>query len=104
VWIELTVSLIRGPSGEPECFLSVIEDITERNLAELVPEPLTSQELEVLGLVARWRTNQQIAESLRYSLSTVKLHVQHIIAKLGVKSRAEAVVRDGEIGLLPPLR
>ena len=104
VWIKLTVSLIRSSSGEPECFISVIEDITDRKLKELVPEPLTPREMEVLDLVARWRTNQQIAHSLRYSLSTVKLHVQRIIAKLDVKCRAEAAALAVEIGLLPPPR
>ncbi len=101
VWISLAVSLIREPSGEPDCFISVVEDITSRKLNELVPDPLTARELEVLRYVALGQTNPQIARNLAYSVGTIKLHVQHIITKLGVENRAQAATRAVEIGLLP---
>src|SRR5215210_4484151 len=47
-------------------------------------EHLTRREHEVLRLVAQGRTNQEIARELTLSVSTVKTHVEHIIAKLGV--------------------
>lgn len=84
--------------------VSVIEDITERKLAELVPERPTAREMEVLGLVARRRTNGEIAEASSYSVGTVKLHVGRIIAKLGARNRTEAADRAVEIGLIPPPR
>ena len=54
--------------------------------------PLTRRELEVLGLVADGLTNAQIARRLVISTSTAKVHVQHILKKLGVTSRLEAVL------------
>lgn len=84
VWITLTRSALWAPGGGISCFVSVIEDITGRKLAELVPEPLTDRETEVLKLLARRRTNGEIAATLNYSVGTVKLHVGRVIAKLGV--------------------
>jgi PAS domain S-box-containing protein len=102
VWVDLTVSALRSASGDLACFVSVIEDITGRKLDELVPEPPTPRELEVLGLVARRRTNGEIAEALNYSVATVKLHVGRLISRLGVQNRATAAERAVEIGLIPP--
>lgn len=105
VWITLTRSALRAPGGGISCFVSVIEDITGRKLAELVPEPLTDRERDVLDLLARRRTNGEIAGTLNYSVGTVKLHVGRIIAKLGVGNRAQAAERAVEIGfILPPRR
>jgi PAS domain S-box-containing protein len=102
VWIELTVSLVGGSSGEPEYFISIIEDITERKLKELLPDPLTSRELEALRLIARGGTNRQVAQGLKHSVATAKLEVRRVIAKLGASNRHEAVTRAVEIGLIPP--
>ena len=102
VWVELTVSALRSGSGSLVCFVSVVEDITGRKLAELVPDPPTPMELEVLGLVARRHTNGEIAETLNYSVATVKLHVGRLISKLGVPNRTRAAERAVEIGLIPP--
>jgi PAS domain S-box-containing protein len=104
VWIELSVSLVRDHEGAPRYFIFAIQDINERKLKELVPRPLPSQEIQVLKLLIRGRTNQQIARDLDYSLGAIKLHVRHILDKLGVKSREEAALRAVEIGLLPPDR
>lgn len=73
VWIDLTISLVRAPLSERDCFISVAEDITERKVAELVSEPLTPREMEILHQIAAGRTNPQIAQNLAYSLGTVKL-------------------------------
>jgi DNA-binding NarL/FixJ family response regulator len=63
---------------------------------------LTSRELEVLRLLAQGKTNQDIADDLRISRATVKVHVQHIIAKLEVSDRTQAIVRAFKLGLLQP--
>ena len=61
---------------------------------------LTPRELEVLGLVARGMSNQQIAESLVLSRHTVHRHVTNALGKLGVSSRAAAVAQAARLGLL----
>jgi DNA-binding CsgD family transcriptional regulator len=54
-------------------------------------EQLTERESEVLALVAIGATNQQIADQLVVAESTVKTHVKHILRKLGVSNRAQAI-------------
>lgn len=62
---------------------------------------LTRRQLEVLLLVARGRTDKAIARELRLSPRTVEMHVGNILASLDSRSRAEAVGRAAELGLLP---
>jgi len=74
-----------------------------RTGAGLLPglvEPLSERELEVLGLLATGRSNQQIAEELVVVLDTVKKHVSRILDKLGVANRTQAVARARELQLL----
>jgi DNA-binding NarL/FixJ family response regulator len=61
--------------------------------AQLVPYPagLTEREVEVLGLVAKGLTNQEIADQLVVSPRTVHAHLRSIYDKLGVHSRTAAV-------------
>ena len=54
--------------------------------------PLSPREVEVLELLARGQSNQQIATDLYISMSTVKNHVHHIIEKLGVSDRGQAAI------------
>ena len=61
---------------------------------------LSSREREVLRLLTHGQTNREIAQNLILSVSTVKIHVQHILAKLGVSDRTQAAVRAIELGLL----
>ncbi|GAA1971005.1 response regulator transcription factor [Amycolatopsis minnesotensis] len=63
---------------------------------------LTPRETEVLRLVAAGYTNGEIAERLLLSEATVKTHVKHTLAKLGLNSRAQAVVAAYESGLVVP--
>ena len=63
-------------------------------------EPLSSRELEVLALIAKGLTNQEIAARLYLSLHTVKAHARTIYAKLGVSSRTQAVARGRALGFL----
>ncbi|WP_158853185.1 response regulator [Saccharothrix deserti] len=63
-------------------------------------EPLSDREVEVLGLIARGCTNREAAAKLFISEATVKTHLVHVYAKLGVKDRAAAVAVAYERGLL----
>ena len=65
-----------------------------------LPEELTDRELEVLALVARGLSNREIATTLSVSLETVKSHVKRTYAKIGVRDRAQAVIRAYEAGLV----
>ena len=77
----------------------IAPNVTRRLLATLVDhapqtvtqpvDPLTEREEEVLLLLARGRTNAEIAAELFISLSTVKSHIASLMAKLGVRNRVE---------------
>ena len=67
---------------------------------EALVEPLSARELEVLGMLAAGKSNQQIADELFVVLDTVKKHVGHILDKLGAANRTQAVARARVLGLL----
>lgn len=67
--------------------------------AQLLSEPLTLRELEVLKLIEAGCSNQDIADKLVISLPTVKRHISNIYAKLGVESRTQAVSLGKGLGL-----
>lgn len=63
-------------------------------------EPLSERELEVLHMLVQGASNQDIADTLVITLSTVKKHVGNILAKLSVTSRTQAIVRARELHML----
>ena len=65
-------------------------------------EELTPQEPEVLQRLARGRSNAEIAEELVVSETTVKTHVAHVLRKLGLRDRVQAVVFANESGIVEP--
>jgi LuxR family maltose regulon positive regulatory protein len=63
-------------------------------------EPLSPRELEVMQLIASGASNAEIAQKLYIAVGTVKNHVKNIYAKLNVHSRAQAIARSRELGLI----
>ena len=66
------------------------------------PERLTRRERDVLELIARGQSNKRIALELGISEKTVKTHVGHLLAKLGVSDRTQAALMAVEEGLVGP--
>ncbi|MFC7727059.1 response regulator [Nocardioides sp. GCM10028917] len=97
--------------GEALLSPSLVRRLIEHHLAG--PSPgraddlvagLTEREREVLVLVGRGRSNDEVAAELFVSRATVKSHVNHVFAKLGITSRVQAVVLCYEHGLVVPGR
>ncbi|SEE77935.1 response regulator [Jiangella alba] len=71
-------------------------------LRQPAAEPLSQRELEVLELIAGGATNREAAKQLFISEATVKTHLLHVYAKLGVNDRAAAVATAFSRGYLTP--
>jgi DNA-binding NarL/FixJ family response regulator len=95
---EVATRLLKRLMDDPE------PEPNGRAKGESLPELLSNRESEVLGLVSRGCTNQQIARKLLISVSTVKKHVRNVISKLGVSDRTQAAVRAVELGALARYR
>ena len=67
---------------------------------ELMAEPLSQREFQVLQLIAAGASNREIAETLVIAEGTVKNHVTHILEKLGVRDRTQAALRAREWNLI----
>ena len=90
---------------------SITRKLIDR-FAEVRPEPaldsdselssLTDREREVLVLIARGKSNTEIAAELFVAETTVKTHVGHVLTKLGLRDRVQAVVLAYEVGLVRP--
>ena len=106
---EQLVSAIRviatgGSLFAPSVTRRLIEEFSRRTAPTPPPrlDELTARELEVLRLVARGLTNGEIATALVVSEHTVKTHVAHLLRKLGLRDRTQAVVAAYESGLVRP--
>jgi DNA-binding NarL/FixJ family response regulator len=105
--VEAIRATARGESIlEPSVAAKVIAEFTR--VSSMVPaaqmeqmvEPLSERELEILALIARGATNREIGDRLFITEGTVKNHVTHILAKLGVRDRTQAALKARELGLL----
>ncbi len=96
---ELAVRLLRRLSLQIEAAGSREAEVDEELRTKML-EALTDRELEILDLLSIGMSNQQIAQRLFLSLSTVKTHVHRIISKLEVSDRTQAAVRAIRLGLV----
>ena len=76
---------------EPEVAGKIMHRMRNKN--EILPhEQLTEREKEILLLIAKGKTNQEIADELFIALKTVKVHVSNVLGKLEVQDRTQAVI------------
>jgi LuxR family maltose regulon positive regulatory protein len=71
-----------------------------KSASQILPEPLSDRELEILRLIASGRSNKEIADLLVIGLSTVKSHINNLYGKLGTNRRTEAIAIARGLGLL----
>ena len=91
--VQAIHQVYRGePALEPSIARKVLLELSQPPKEPLTPEPLTGRELEVLRLVARGRSNRQIAEQLVITEMTVRTHVSNILSKLHLASRTQAAL------------
>jgi NarL family two-component system response regulator LiaR len=101
---ELARAVRAAHAGEalldPHVAARLVEALAEPREAEA--ERLTPREREVLDLIARGLSNKRIARELGIAEKTVKAHVSHVLAKLGVSDRTQAAVYAVRAGLAGP--
>ena len=109
---ELVAAIRTVGSGGAIVAPAILDRLLVR-LADALPDPaataaapgldkLTDREREVLVHVARGHTNAEIARALTVSETTIKTHVGHLLTKLGLRDRVQAVVLAYESGLVRP--
>jgi DNA-binding NarL/FixJ family response regulator len=86
----------------PSVTVRLLEHLAPPRIGSTRPpgEPLTERERDVVRLVARGRTNQEIAAELFVSLSTIKTHLGSIFTKLGARNRVEIAAWAWESGVV----
>lgn len=93
---ELLAAIRNVHSGkssiDPEIALKVIHEMNRPSNLPLTEEPLTEREMQILQLVARGLSNQQIAEELVISERTARTHISNILAKLHLANRTQAAL------------
>jgi LuxR family maltose regulon positive regulatory protein len=77
------------------------EKLVALNMDSQLLETLTARQMELLGLLAAGLTNQQLADRINVTVTTIKGHLQKLYAKLGVSSRSAALARARVLNLLP---
>jgi DNA-binding CsgD family transcriptional regulator len=102
IWLALKLSRPKVETVIVEKEVYVTRDknfVPDTSLASQLE--ISKRELEILGLLAQGHSNQEIAEKLFVSLSTVKTHNQNLFEKLDVKRRIQAVEKAKRLSLIP---
>ncbi|GAA2705471.1 response regulator transcription factor [Micromonospora olivasterospora] len=108
---DLVTAIRTVAAGEAVVAPRILKRLLDR-FADVLPDPaatppkalgaLTEREREVLVQVARGLSNAEIAQALSVSETTIKTHVGHVLTKLGLRDRVQAVVLAYESGLVRP--
>ncbi|GAB3524970.1 response regulator transcription factor [Phytohabitans suffuscus] len=108
---DLVTAIRTVAAGEAVVAPRILKRLLDR-FADSLPDPsatppkaldsLTEREREVLVQVARGLSNAEIASALSVSETTIKTHVGHVLTKLGLRDRVQAVVLAYETGLVRP--
>ncbi len=107
---ELAQAIRIVATGESLVFPALTRALVERHSLQLDPSDrraglvasLTEREAEILRLVARGLSNQEIADDLVVAVHTVKSHVAHVLGKLESRDRTQAVIVAYETGFIRP--
>ena len=100
IWLALKLSKPKTVVVEKEVYVINNRDFV-LNEKELDRLDLSKRELEVLQLMAQGLSNQEIAERLYVSLSTIKTHSTKLFEKLDVKRRTQAIEKAKRLSLIP---
>lgn len=79
---------------------SRVSNMVAATSSEVLSEPLSGREIELLRLIASGLSNKEIGETLFITEGTVKNHITHILGKLSVRDRTQAALKAREIGLI----
>jgi two-component system, NarL family, response regulator LiaR len=91
--VEAIHQVHRGqPSLHPTIARKLLDELSRPASRPPTPDPLTDREVEVLRLVAKGKSNRQIADEMIISEATVRTHVSNILGKLHLASRTEAAL------------
>jgi PAS domain S-box-containing protein len=115
-WLNVSIVILRGPRRRSTLAVHLVRDVTAQRAVERRAErvlsalpdassspleaEITRREAEVLRLLACGASNRDIATTLGISPTTVRNHIEHLLAKLGVHSKLEAVVCAARTGLI----
>jgi len=100
IWLALKLSKPKTVVVEKEVYVNNNRDFV-LNEKEVQRLDLSKRELEVLQLMAQGLSNQEIAERLFVSLSTIKTHSTNLFEKLDVKRRTQAIEKAKRLSLIP---
>ena len=89
---DIAEAIRRAYRGEPTFQGKVTQKMYQRFMDRPKHQLLTKRELEVLALIGKGKTNQEIGDALFIGVKTVKTHVSHILAKLEVSDRTQAAI------------
>jgi LuxR family maltose regulon positive regulatory protein len=88
-------------AASPESVLpAIVTSQASTVKTQLLPEPLSEREIEVLRLIAEGCKYQEIAERLFVSINTVRHHTRNVYSKLGANNRTQAIGRAKDLNIL----